>query len=113
MSEHGRELVRLDMLDDVLLLRAALVRWMHQATEAEREVERLSECVRDLEAQLAHRRSEEIEELQRGRLLAAAEARRIERRSQPPLSRRTLLLVAYAALLAAIAALVALGAVYG
>jgi predicted RNase H-like nuclease (RuvC/YqgF family) len=112
VSEHSRDLIKLDVLDDVLLLRAAVARWMHEAAQAERQVERLTERIGELERQLEARRSDEVEEIQQGRLLAAAEARRIERSSRPLVSGWTTLLVVYSAALALLALLVGLGVLY-
>jgi hypothetical protein len=103
-----------DLLDDVLFLRAALARSTLDACAAEREVERLTLRVRELETWIDKRALfDEVEHLQIGRLLAAAECRRIERLSRPLVSLRTVLLVVYGAVLASLAVLILVGGVYG
>jgi hypothetical protein len=77
-----------------------------RARSAELEVEQLATRVRELETWVDERaRFDDVEHLQIGRLLAAAEARRIERLAQPLVSIRTLLLLLYCAALALLAVL--------
>jgi seryl-tRNA synthetase len=80
-----------------------------RATAAETEAEELRRRVRELESWLAEAaRSERIEQVQLGRLLALASAEREERR-QPPLSTWALLLALYVVVAAAFVVLVVTG----
>jgi hypothetical protein len=89
------------------LLLEALEQTAFRAQTAELDVERLDARVRELETWIhAEAKFDEVEHVQIGRLLAAAEARRIERLGQPLVSIRTALLLLYAAVLTALAALI-------
>jgi seryl-tRNA synthetase len=80
-----------------------------RAVAAETEAEELRRRVRELESWLAGvARSEQIEQVQLGRLLALASAEREERR-QPPISARALLLALYVFVAVAFVVLVATG----
>jgi hypothetical protein len=118
----GRELVmrgdppevELDVLDDVLFLRAALARSALGISAADREIEQLTQRVHELESLLEeYRRFQEVEHLQLGRMLTAASARRLEGLSRPVVSSWTGLLLMYSAVLGSLAALLWLGVLYG
>jgi seryl-tRNA synthetase len=80
-----------------------------RAVAAETEAEELRRRVGELESWLGESaRSEQLEQVQLGRLLAHAAAEREERR-QPPLSARALLLALYVGVAAAFVVLVVTG----
>jgi hypothetical protein len=89
--------------------RTALAQAERRAAAAEAEVERLADRARELERRIGERAAfEGTEHIQIGRMLAAAEARRIEQQARPLVSIKTFLLVAYSAALAALATLIVL-----
>ena len=92
-----------DVLDDLLIRRAALTRSATGVSAAKGKIERLAPPVHELETNIEARRFEDVERMQLGRMLAAAESRRIERLRRPLLSGWTTLLLLYAAVLALLA----------
>ena len=105
--DHPSRTRLLDLLAIVQLLSAALGQASRRANAAEHEVERLTARLGELESWVDEREAfDEVEHLQIGRLLAAAEARRIERLARPLVSIRTVLLLAYSAALVCLAVLI-------
>jgi hypothetical protein len=105
--DHPARTRLLDLLSVVQLLTASLAQATRRAKAAEHEVERLTARLGELETWIDERSAfDEVENLQIGRLLAAAEARRIERLARPLVSIRTLLLLVYSAALVCLAALI-------
>jgi hypothetical protein len=105
--DHPARTRLLDLLSVVQLLTASLAQATRRAKAAEHEVERLTARLGELETWIDERSAfDEVETLQIGRLLAAAEARRIERLARPLVSIRTLLLLVYSAALVCLAALI-------
>jgi hypothetical protein len=91
----------------VRMLLVALAESNARAHAAELEVEQLRARIAELETWLDERAQfDDVEHVQIGRVLAAAEARRIERLAQPLVSIRTLLLLLYSAALVLLALLV-------
>jgi hypothetical protein len=105
--DHPARTRLLDLLSVVQLLTASLAQATRRAKAAEHEVERLTARLGELETWIDERSAfDEVETLQIGRLLAAAEARRIERLARPLVSIRTVLLLIYSAALVCLAALI-------
>jgi hypothetical protein len=120
MSFPGRELVTAEtqseapeLLGLTQLLLAALAQTRRRAAAAEAEVERLADRARELESRIDESAGfDGIEHIQLRRMLAAAEARRIERQGRPLVSIKTVLLVVYSAALATLATLIVLGRLF-
>jgi hypothetical protein len=105
--DHPSRTRLLDLLAIVQLLSASLAQATRRAKAAEHEVERLTARLGELESWIDERAAfDEVEHLQIGRLLAAAEARRIERLARPLVSIRTVLLLVYSAALVSLAVLI-------
>jgi hypothetical protein len=98
-----------ELLGLTQLLLAALAQMKRRAAAAEAEVERLIDRERELESRINERAAfDGTEHLQIGRMLAAAEARRIEQQARPLVSIKTVLLIASSAALATLATLIVL-----
>jgi hypothetical protein len=105
--DHPSRPQPVDLLTVVQLLSASLAHAIRRARTSEDEVERLTARIGELESWIDERATfDEVEHLQIGRLLAAAEARRIERLARPLASIRTVLLLVYSAALASLAVLI-------
>ena len=102
-----------DPAEDVLTEPAALARPAPDVSAAEGTTERLALRVHELETHIKARRFQEVERMQLGRMLAAAESRRIERLRRPLLSGWTTLLLLYAAVLGLLAVVLWLRLLYG
>ena len=102
-----------DPAEDVLIEPAALARSAPDVSAAESTTERLALRVHELETHIKARRFQEVERMQLGRMLAAAESRRIERLRRPLLSGWTTLLLLYAAVLGLLAVVLWLRLLYG
>lgn len=111
---RGELVAHNDPAEDVLTEPAALARPAPGGiSAAEGTTERLALRVHELETHIKARRFQEIERMQLGRMLAAAESRRIERLRRPLLSGWTTLLLLYAAVLGLLAVVLWLRWLYG